>query len=364
MSAASRPQRTLVVELDGSGHRFSYVRVVVDAALERGDAVTVLTKDHSHTREHLDVHLGHLLAQVELRVHQDPGWPDVENVATEIGAATTVIPDADGYLPTLLRRRGWRGPGELSLLVMRTQVPRVAGLRRWAWRSAAKAVTISALMVLPRITVHVLRSPLWRGRSPWRPAYDPIGLSSSPTDVARLRTDWDLEPSRYWYGVLGALSPNKNLPVVVDAVCQVAATEKVGLLVAGRMWEAVAADLPELRGRLDHAGVESRIFDRILDDVELDAAVTAIDCLLLAYGHNGPSGMLGKALAAGTRVVAAGSTVLREDCRAAPHAATWCRLDTETLADALRRARTAGTPDPLELSGESEFGSKLLGDAS
>ncbi|MDQ4054998.1 MAG: glycosyltransferase [Actinomycetota bacterium] len=361
MSDAMPRRRTLVVELDGRGHRFYLVRVVVEAALARGDSVTLLTKDHPETREHLLVHLGHLLESVELQEVVDPTWSNVERTADAVGATTTVVPEADGYLAALLRRRGWRGPGGLSLLIMRAQVPRAGGLVRWALRNALKVVIMSLIALLPRVRFRVLRSPLWRGRSVWGPAYDPVGLTSTPEEVEKLRSDWTLHGDHYWFGVLGALTPNKNLPMVVAAVCRVAQQDRVALLVAGKMSEEVEADLPQLRMQLDRAGVETRIVNRVLHDVELDAALTAVDCLVLAYGHHGPSGTLGKAMAAGTRIVAAGSSVLRQDCDAAPDAAEWCRLEPAQLTQALLRAARAGSPAPASLSGEPEFANELLG---
>jgi hypothetical protein len=100
--------------------------------------------------------------------------------------------------------------------------------------------------------------------------------------------------------------------------------------------------------------------DELLSDTDLDAAIGAVDTLVLAYSHNGPSGTLGKALAAGTRIVAAGSPAIREDCAAVPDAAEWVDLDVPQLAGALARARLRPRPEPMVIATEEEFAEALL----
>lgn len=352
----------LIVELSGAGHRFYYVRLLAERALARGDRVTILTSDSAWSVENLSIHLGHIKAEIEIMTLADATWHDVERIAGDLDTAITVVPEADGYLMSVARRGGWRGPGRLSLQVMRASPVRGSSVLRWLAAQAIKTVTMLVLRSMKDVEVRVLRSGLWRGRSPWQPSRDPVGLVHGPDDIERIRDDWRLEPGCHWFGVLGAVTANKHLPLVAEALIQIASHSRCGLLIAGRVADDVRPGIPEIQERLEHAGCEVRIVDRVLDDLELDAAVAAIDCLVLAYSHNGPSGTFAKALATGTRVVAAGSPALRRDCAAAEDATEWTPLEVASLAAGLSRAQTSARPRSRHIATEHEFAEALLGE--
>lgn len=361
--AVEAGSHVLLVELGGQGHRFYPVRLLAEEALDRGARVTVLTRIHPGTREHLEVHLGALLSRIEVIELHGPTWRDVERTSHDQGADLTVVTEADHYLVRLLLRAGWRGRGQLSLLVMRARVPDVGTPVRSAMANVVKSVIVTALHVLPRVRFGVLRSQLWRRRSIWPPVHDPATTVAGPADIASLRDAWRMDDAHYWVGVLGAVTENKNLPLVVDAVAEVARIRPVGLVVAGRVSPSLDDELARMQDVLEAAGVPMILHNRLLSEVELDAAVAAIDCMALAYSHNGPSGTFGKALLSGTRVVAAGSPALRTDAAAAPALSTWVPLTVTDVARAVVEAMDAPAPTPMALPGEREFTTALLGRA-
>lgn len=354
--------RTLIVELNGSGHRFYYVRLIAERGLARGQQVTVLTNDADRTGELLELHLGRIRDDIEVITLANPSWPDVERIARDLDATVTIVPEADGHLVPLVRHRGWRGPGRLSLQVMRASAVRAAGFLRWIAATAVKTAAMLVLLAMPRIEVHVLRSGLWRGRSLWKPSRDPVSFVAGPADVARIRADWGLDETRTWFGVIGSVTVNKHVPLVADALVRLGDGAHYGLLVAGAVAPPVAPEIPLVRERLERIGCEFRLVDRSMDDVELDAAMAAIDCLVLAYKHRGPSGTFAKALAAGTRVLAAGSPTLKRDCAAAPDATEWTPMDEASIAAGMSRARAAGRPEARQIATEDEFAAALLGE--
>jgi O-antigen/teichoic acid export membrane protein len=353
-------RRVLLVELGGLGHRFYYIRLLAEEALNRGAQVTILTRADPVVRDHIETHLGELLSRIDVRELPAPGWPDVEAFAREWNPEVTVVPEADPFV-LRLARRGWRGPGELSLLIMRARVPSSGTPWRSVAANIAKSVAITMLLFMPRIRFRVLRGQTWSRGGWWPSVNDPASLACSPQDVAELRSAWGMEEDRYWVGIVGAVTENKNLPLVVASVADVARDHPVGLLVAGRISPSIQPSIEEFARQLSDAGAKLIVQDRLLTDVELDAAVAGIDCMALAYGHNGPSGTFGKALLAGTRVVAAGSPALRRDCQLAPEISTWVPLTIPAFADALRGAIAAPPPSPVAVPGPAEYAAALLG---
>ena len=100
--------------------------------------------------------------------------------------------------------------------------------------------------------------------------------------------------------------------------------------------------------------------DRLLSDLELDAAIRRVDCVVLAHSNEGPSGLFGKAAAAGTRIVAAGAASLRADAGAIPEVAAWSPLDVVGLGAELDLARRKPRPDPIQGLSATDFCTALL----
>ncbi len=356
MQPAAAKGRLLIVELDGTGHRLYYVRLLAQEALSDGFDVHLVLGDGVEMRAGLELHLAAILPRIS--IHSASAWRDVERLATNLRVSMTIVPDADRYLVTLLRRLGWQGPGRLNLLIMRATVERRGGRRPWM-RRLAKAVLMLVTSLHPRIRLRVLRSALWCGRSRYQIVRDPVDLSCTPAEVDSLRRTWNLDSDRYWFGLLGAISERKNAPLVLDALTQLSDADgrPIGLLIAGQCSPSVLESLRRHTG----GEVMLRLVDRLLTDVEMDAAVVAIDCLVLAHSNDGPSGLFGKALGAGTRVVAAGSSALKADTLVVGGGhAVWCSLSESDLAGALGQALDSCRPDAKKLPDGTTFARSLL----
>jgi colanic acid biosynthesis glycosyl transferase WcaI len=138
------------------------------------------------------------------------------------------------------------------------------------------------------------------------------------------------------------------------------ATPPVGLIVAGPcqpdVLDAAGPALHAIRER----GVPVIVDDRVLGPVEFDAAVQAVDCLVLAHSNEGPSAVAARAGMHGIRVVAAGARSLARDVELLG-AAEWTELDPNAMADAMRRAATSGPVDVRLDLGTRSFCEALLG---
>lgn len=348
----------LIVERDGTGHRLYLVRVLAQHALAQGRPVTVALSADAKVDRFLTAHLGPLTDQISIVRMPEASWAAAVDVARELRPALSVVPDADNSLVPLLLSGGWRGPGELSLLVMRPTVTRTGSLPRHVAIRILKALVMTAVSLLPRIRMRVLRSGLDRARrSRWKPAYDPVSPPAAAGQIADLRSRWGLDADRYWFGILGAVTANKNVPLVVSAL---EGLPQSGLLIAGGIEATVRDELETLVPRLAASGVKVIVRDEIVPDHDFDAAMGAIDALVLAYVHNGPSGTLAKALAAGTRVVGAGSPALKRDAVLAGAGITWCPLDRDALRSDLLRAVTDGEVTARMIATEHEFAAILI----
>lgn len=337
---------TLIVEKNSSGHRLYYVRLLAAAAAERGDCVRIALSAGQIRSNEIEIHLANLPKNVAIVFYHDFDLASVSRVSRELNASTVVVPDGDSFAMDLARFGRWTGSGQLSVLIMREigQPTRVPGaqylktkLRLHLFRKAAR---------LSNVKICVLKPANWAALSEFHPAVDPITFAASDEDVEGVRRNWGLVGDRYWFAVLGAISARKNVDVLANALRQTA-PNRLGLLVAGHCDKATLERMKEPLAKLSVAGAKTVVVNRLLTDLELDAAVRGADCLVLAHSNEGPSGMLGKAAAAGTRVVAAGALSLRDDIDLLPHMAAWVPLEITALASALNVALDLPRPSPV-----------------
>ena len=111
---------------------------------------------------------------------------------------------------------------------------------------------------------------------------------------------------------------------------------EAGLLIAGKIDPVLRPEIESAAAASVDSGRPVVIIDRILSDVELDAAVAAVNCLMLAHSNEGPSGLLGKAACGGTRVIAAGAKSLKSDIEELPELGDWTELNEESLGAAMQ----------------------------
>lgn len=348
----------LVVEPNMEGHRFNYVRILVRECHQRRLQVSVLTTESGR--------------EDYLRKSEDetpPAWqliPDgtrpgphgIESASRRAAAGIVVVPDGDRTALAFARRAVWRGSGNLRILIMRAR----AQGGRFAWLAPLKSVLRQAGFTvagaIPRVTLLTLTSALSVQDVSSTQVADPIEFA--PTDEARrtLRTALG-DDDRFWFSVAGWLDARKNIPLVLAALTDAARDtgRPLGLLLAGRQDPGLTRELASAAT----GEVKLAMINRHLTAAELDAAVEAADCMVLAHSNEGPSGIMGKAAAARTHVIAAGARTLVEDCHRLGPAAQWVELDRVALAGAAAAAVARPAVGAVPVATPSDFGTALLG---
>lgn len=336
----------LIVAENISGHRLSYVRVLAEHAVSLGMSVSLAIPKDAPQSELFQTHLGGIRGRIHVVSPAEFSVRTLNSLAKSLAATKTIVPDGDQLLYEVLRKGGWT-EGTLSLLVMRP-----GGQSQWALLRGLQSAVKSSLRLLSRFRkgvrpVVLVSGIAWNGSTRFAP--DPVSLVCSSSDIAETRDAWRAG-NRYWFGVVGALDGRKNIGLVARALSSIE-NHEVGLVLAGRGELADAQpELDQLRSR----GIPVVRRDALLSDRELDATVGALDCVILAHTNEGPSGIFGKALASGTRIVAAGAESLRRDVAKRPQAAMWSPLAEEPLRDTLTTATRLARP-PAEFGNSDDF---------
>lgn len=349
---------TLIVEDNVDGHRLYYVRLIAERALELGHDVAIAVPPGCEESEDFQTHLSGVVRNVRTLNVVVADRASIEELVGHTKACLVVVPDGDSLVFELGRSGRWASPASLSALVMRetAQPSPLPGLQ--SLKSVTRRLLVARAGRLSGVSVHVLKSATWRGRSNIAVVRDPVTLSCS-RDSARLRKSaWGLGEGRYWFGILGAISPRKNVGLFVESL--EAASVNCGLLLAGRISEELLHHVEEWRSRLASVGVPLIVRDQLLKDEDLDSAVALLDCVVLAHSNEGPSGLMGKAASAGTRVLAAGARTLKADSQALPHVVSWSPLDRGSLSLAIHQTVQMDRPDPVVFPPPERFADHLL----
>lgn len=330
----------LVAAANGGGHRYWHVSMLAQVAARRNFRVVVAVPPDRWDDE-IALHLASARQVAELRRVDTTSLSALAAVAGQEGAAVTIVPDGDGVAMAIGRGHRWRGPGILRLLVLRWE----AQPTRWSVAERAKEIGKRLLLISAahrqRVEVFVLRSPLARGPLRLPVALDPVQVNATEDATRRLALEWGLDRDRTWLGVVGAVTARKNVGLVMEAMERVKA-RPLGLLVAGGIDDATRASLARYSNALRVAGHEVVVVGRPLADYELDCAIAAVDVLVLAYTYEGPSGILLKANAIGTTVIAAGARTFRQYLAVMGRPADcWCELTVDRLAEAFTAVRPA-----------------------
>ncbi|MHC6593418.1 glycosyltransferase family protein [Arthrobacter sp. C152] len=327
-------------------------------ALSRGAEVHIGLPSGASESAEYQIHLNDLSDNFRLSTIEDFGLRELERLSLEFGVTRTIVTDADILARQVASTGSWRGSGTLSILIMREKAQGRA-LSPITWlKTTAKHTLMYRASSVRNVEVSVLKSATWEGRSLFRVAKDPVELECTYLDVADVRSAWGLSSGTYWFAVLGAVTERKNVPLVVESLATLSKTDyaagPLGLLIAGSVDGELKSDLLNFRTKCEAAGIEFVVIDRTLSNTELDAAVAASNCLVLAHSNEGPSGLLGKAACAGTRILAAGANSLRHDIRSLGDMAEWTPLKTSELKSAMKRALTSGRGEP-KLSANKEM---------
>ncbi|WP_040320319.1 hypothetical protein [Aeromicrobium marinum] len=339
---------TVLVEPYPGGHRSQAVANVAAVAARSSD-VLVLTSvggtDDPAYREYLG-HLDHRVEEVFTDV-----YPPIGEIARQIDRLcrsedvdTVVLMDADQALKRwwfeLPRAFGLRR--RPRIVFMLTRYPAQLRITDWVgWRlRAPKAV----LAVVARLTGSLHRVAGFAGRDDmtvgWivKRARDPAICTASARDREAWREAHGLPVDRRIVGICGGVSERKHPDLVWDAI--VSSGVDADLLLAGGLSEGVAAWVDGLAPE-DRARVHVRA--GFLPNDVLDQLVAACDVAALVMTNNGPSGIMGKALAAGVPVVTAGSQVRAREV-AATDGGESATFDRDAIGAAIGRA-LARDPD-------------------
>lgn len=333
---------TVLVEPDPGGHRFQAVANVAEVAARTGEVV-LLTSSGATADEAFDV----FLADTPLTAIErfDEIYPPTREMAAAVAeqcrtraVATVVVMDADQSLKRwfYVARREFHGlPRRPRVVFMLTRYPaklRLVDRVGWKLRISKSVLALAAMATgtLHRVAGFAGRDDMTPG---WlvKRARDPEICTAHSRDRLALRTELGLPEDRTIFGVFGVLTERKNAPLVLDALD--AAGIDADLLLAGKV-------APEVWSWLDGLPEEKRsrviVRDGFLSEDLLDKLVAAVDAAPIALTNNGPSGIMGKALAAGVPVVSAGSEVRARELRATDGGEA-AELTPESIGAALGR---------------------------
>lgn len=334
------PVVTLIVEPNPGGHRMAAVRDVARVAHREGSEVVLLSQEGIRDRDEFAVNMAGVPARVLERFGEaSPGTRElvdaVAGAAREVGADHIVLMDADDAL------RSWWYRAYLPLRRLATR-PRVSVfLTRWpqaSWsprkenRYFIKIRAAKTLLVLAaKLTGTVSDASGFANRDvksrgwPVRNALDPADCLAHSRDRDLLRKRWNLPAERRLAGIFGGVTVRKDVPLAL-----------AGVLAAGDDWDLLLAGpfSDDVRAWIEGLGAAQRdrivVRDGFLSDEELDSLLAASDAVVLLMWLEGPSGVMGKALAADVPVLTA-----RSRSRAKELAALHRGVATTDTADAL-----------------------------
>lgn len=355
----TRQRRVLVVEGNPDGHRLYYVSLLVSAAIEDGNEVFVATTERAVNSSEWRVHMDHLASAISLQLVSDYSIEAIGRISNDLGIDHVVVPDGDSRAYEIAKGGRWLGRGTIAILVMRDmgQPARVPGLA--TIKTIVKRLALKRANRVARVQICVLKSSPWRGRSSLPISRDPVSLTMHEASDDG-RPERILPSGTFWFGVVGNVDSRKNLPLVASSIASLNRKD-VGLVVAGQVRDSVLDSAEAGFQRIRAAGGRIVVINRLLEEAEFDQIIAELDCVVLAHSNEGPSGILGKAMAAGTRIVAAGAATLRADCKNIGDGAEWSPLDERLLGASLARAVRTPRPTPSTSASPREFTSGLLG---
>ena len=357
--------KTILVEPYPGGHRSQAVANVAAVAARTGD-VLVLTSKGASEDPTFQEYLGHTDHPVEECFSSL--YPSTMEVAREIASradrhTTVVVMDAD----QALKRWWYAAPLAFGVrrrprvVFMLTRYPAKLALTDWVgWKlrvpKALLALVAMCTGSLHRVAGFAGRDDMTQG---WivKRTRDPAICTAHSQDRAALREELGLDPDRRIVGIFGGVSERKYPDLVWDAL----QTRKIeaDLLLAGGLSDGVAAWVEATPGSSQSSIVLRPGF---LSNEVLDKLVAAADVVALAMTNNGPSGIMGKALAAGVPVVTAGSEVRAQETRATGAGET-ADFNAESIGAAIERALQVDAlrPSTVPPATAEEFAERILG---
>jgi glycosyltransferase involved in cell wall biosynthesis len=360
---------TILVEPNPGGHRSQAVAAVATVAARTSD-VLLLTSRGAGDVPAFQEDVGHL----DLRVEERFGdiLPPTREIARHVAAIArsedvdkVVLMDADQALKRwwLAAPRAFGARRRPRVMFMLTRYPAKLKLTDWfGWKlripKAALALAAMASGSLHHVAGFAGRDDMTRG---WivKRARDPEVCSAHSRDRAALRAKLDLPADRRLVGIFGGINERKNIPLIWDAMQ--ASSIDADLLLAGPLTPDVATWVDSAPSS-PHGRILVR--DGFLSNEVLDQLVASVDVVPLAMTLNGPSGIMGKALAAGVPVVTAGSEVRAREL-VATDGGELAELDATSIGAAIERvfARDPEAPrrNTVPPATSEEFAETILG---
>lgn len=350
----------LIVEKNFDGHRLYYVRLLVEHAQSKGFSIALMLARGVENSPEYNQQVRQFQGQVQV-LHSDIfDVVTVEKISREVGASEVIVPDGDTFAIALALRGGWRGEGVVTTLIMREIADSKSGIAMVAFfKRLLKRRLIAKAARARCVRVVLLKSPAWRGNSPYLTVTDPVTISAHEQDISLMRQELELSPDRYWFGIMGRIDWSKRPMLIAQAIAALP-EGKYGLAIVGKATEDMDKTFEEIRLMLDAKDVQTLIVSRVLDDKELDAALSLVDCHVIIRSNEAPSAMLGKTLALGKKSIVAGTKALHAYSQIFPENVAWARLSQKNLTQAMQTSLTRGEPPPYISNHNKEFVSVLL----
>ncbi len=315
--------KVLIVEERSSGHLLVYVRLLAEHALSQGASVTVaLTREVLHSREFL-THLEPISKTLAIIDLQAPlTVASLRELVSNVKPDVTIVPHGDELAVRIGKSPLSLGDAKVRLLIMRDpRWERPASLLR-RLRGAVKLALIVRAGRARGVKIVWLREPGHVGTRGEIFARDPFIADSSivkiDADASLLRKEMVMGDEIFWIGVTGAITPWKNIPVVIEAL-KILRKQRpeatFGFAVIGPIRDSSGVTDASIREECARIGVPVVVDDRLLTNHQMNAAVVAFDAVVMAYSTHSPNSTMGKAYVLGTRLVAAGPPSIRSFVR-------------------------------------------------
>ncbi len=361
---------TVIVEPNPGGHRFQAVGFVAEQARSSGQVLLLTSRGASSCAQFAEFLAGTDLAVEEPFEGVMPATPvlarTIASTCRDHGdVATVIVMEGDDAL-----RQWWFvAAKELRSLPRRPRViffltrypARLEGANFAGWKiRIAKGVLVAAAMLTR--TLH--RSAGFAGRDEFatgwlvKRARDPVECSAHRRDRAALRTELGLPHDRTLIGISGGINVRKDPGLVLAALLE--SGLEADLVLSGPFSDEIRQWLAGLpAAERDRVIVE----DAFLSNERLDQYIAAVDVVVLAMRLEGPSGIMGKALAAGVPLVTAGSRTRERELRATSGGEA-AELTPASIGAALKRV-LAGPASPdlsvFPLPTGATFAATILG---
>jgi glycosyltransferase involved in cell wall biosynthesis len=155
--------------------------------------------------------------------------------------------------------------------------------------------------------------PLFADRDDVAWCSDPAESVHSAREQRLLRKGLGVHPEELVFLIIGRLSPRKGVDIALEAWRQLAPQERPLLMLVGAVHPDLTPTLTDAWAEELLASGRLIVRDKYLDSDVFDGYIAAADCIILAYSNEAPSGIFGKARAAGVPLLIAGNSYLGEE---------------------------------------------------